>query len=264
MPSATQKRKPSPSPVKGSRPLRGALLIQRSRIRPDPTQVRHHLDADAQDELNASVKRLGILQPITVRFIEADNVYQIVAGHRRYGAACAAGLAEVPCWVQSPKEQEVLVHQIVENWQRLDVHAYDLADALVRLRDANGYTQRDLARETGESEGEISKLLALLDLAPEVQKIAREDRTGHITQRHLYAMHRLPSEEQLRIIRRVQEEALCATEVERLVAKQAEGLASRKSRAEPSSHFSGIPDSPRRPRQAAHTPPRSCRRRRPG
>ena len=73
---------------------------------------------------------------------------------------CEAGLAEIPCWVQSPKEDEVLQHQIVENWQRLDMHPYDLADALARLRDANSYSQRDLARETGKSEVEISKLLA--------------------------------------------------------------------------------------------------------
>ena len=236
MPSATRKRKPTPSHVKGHQPLQGALLIQRTRIRPDPNQVRRHLDPRAQEELNASVRRLGILQPIAVRLIQPENVYQIVAGHRRFAAASAAGLAEVPCWVQSPKEQEVLVHQIVENWQRLDIHPYDLADALVRLRDASGYTQRDLARETGKSDGEISKLLSLLELAPEVQKIARADQTGHITQRHLYALHRLPPEEQLRIIRRVQEEALCVTEVERLAAAHTEGLTGRKTRGRPASH----------------------------
>ena len=105
------------------------------------------------------MRRLGILQPITVRYIETENIYRIITGERRYHAACEAGLAEIPCWVQSPKEEEVLLHQIVENWQRLDMHPYDLADALARLRDANGYSQQDLARETGKSEGEISKLL---------------------------------------------------------------------------------------------------------
>ena len=89
--------------------------------------------------------------------------------------------------MQDLKEDQVLQHQIVENWQRLDMHPFDLADALARLRDANGYSQQDLARETGKSEGEISKLLAILDLDPAVQKAAREDQSGRITRRHLYA-----------------------------------------------------------------------------
>ena len=155
--------------VEGRRRLGGAFAIARERIRPDPNQPRRRFDTEAQKELNDSVKRLGILQPITVRFLEAESIYQVISGERRYHAACEAGLAEIPCWVQSPKEEEVLLHQIVENWQRLDMHPFDLADALARLRDANHYTQNDLARETGKSKGEISKLFAILDLAPAVE-----------------------------------------------------------------------------------------------
>jgi len=131
-----------PSPAEGSlegrRRLGGAFTIALNRIRPDPDQPRRRLDTDAQKELTDSVKRLGVLQPITVRFLEAENTYQVITGERRYHAARAAGLTEIPCWVQSPKEDEVLLHQIVENWQRLDIPPYDLADALARLRDANG------------------------------------------------------------------------------------------------------------------------------
>jgi ParB family chromosome partitioning protein len=230
MSPATRIHSPSRGPVKGYRPLCGALLIERSRIRPDPNQVRRHVDAEAQKELNDSVKRHGILQPITVRLVKPENVFQIVAGHRRFAAACAAGLIEVPCWVQSPREEEVLLHQIVENWQRLDMHPYDLADALVRLRDGKGYSQRDLARETGKSECEISKFLALLELAPEVQQIAREDETGRITRRHLYAVRNLPPEEQLQVICRAQQEGMRATDVEKLVAKRAESPTAHKPR----------------------------------
>jgi len=182
------------------------------------------------------VKRLGIIQPITVRFIEKENIYRIITGERRYHAACEAGFAEVPCWVQEPKEDEVLLHQIVENWQRLDMHPYDLADALARLRDANSYSQQDLARETGKSKGEISKLLALLDLDPVVQKLAREDKSGHITRRHLYAIRSLPAGEQLTIIQKTQQEALTAEDVERIVANQVESLEGHKRRGAPVSH----------------------------
>ncbi len=182
------------------------------------------------------MKRLGILQPITVRFLESENRYRVITGERRYHAAREAGLSEIPCWVQSPKEDEVLLHQIVENWQRLDMHPFDLADALARLRDANGYTQRDLARETGKSEGEISKLLAMLDLDPAVQKVARDDQDGHITRRHLYAIRALPVDHQLTLIRRAQQEAITATDMEHLAAKQIEQSHGRKRRGAPVSH----------------------------
>ena len=222
--------------LEGRKRLGGAFLIELTHIRPDPRQPRRTLDTDAQKELNSSVKRLGILQPITVRFIEPHGVYQIITGERRFHAACAVGLTEIPCWVQSPKEEEVLLHQIVENWQRLDIPPFDLADALARLRDANKYSQRDLARETGKSEGEISKLLAILDLDPAVQKVAREDHSGHITRRHLYAVHALPPDEQLALIRKAQEEAITAADMEQLAAKRAETLTGRKRRAAPVSH----------------------------
>ena len=219
------------APVQGSldgrRRLGGAFAIALDRIRPDPSQPRKRLDTDAQREINDSVKRLGILQPITVRYIEAEDTYQIITGERRFHAATAAGFTEIPCWVQSPKEKEVLLHQIVENWQRLDMHPYDLADALARLRDANGYTQQDLARETGKSKGEISKLLSLLEVDPEVQKVAREDRTGRITRGHLYAIRGLPPGEQLSLVQKAQQEPITVAEMETLVARKVEGLSGR-------------------------------------
>jgi ParB family chromosome partitioning protein len=220
----------------GRRRLGGAFAIACDRIRPDPTQPRRRFDTAAQQELNASVKRLGILQPITVRYVEPENVYRIITGERRYHAVCEAGLAEIPCWVQQPKENEVLLHQIVENWQRLDMHPFDLADALARLRDANGYSQQDLARETGKSEGEISKLLALLDLDPAVQKAAREDQSGRITRRHLYAIRALPTERQLSLLRRAQQEAMTAIDMEQLAAKETDGAAGQRRRGAPVSH----------------------------
>ena len=222
--------------LEGRRRLGGAFAIACDRIRPDPAQPRRRLDTEAQKQLNASVKRLGILQPITVRYVETENVYRIITGERRYHAACEAGFTEIPCWVQSPKEDEVLLHQIVENWQRLDMHPYDLADALARLRDGNGLSQQALARETGKSEGEISKLLALLDLAPEVQKIAREDTEGRITRRHLYAVRTLPADEQVALIAKARDEAINAAGMEQLVKQRAEAAEGHKRRGAPVSH----------------------------
>jgi ParB family chromosome partitioning protein len=222
----------------GKHRLQGAYAIETRLIRPDPDQPRRQFDTEAQKELNESVKRLGILQPITVRFLEHEHVYRIITGERRYHAACEAGLVEIPCWVQSPKEEHVLLHQIVENWQRLDMRPFDLADALARLRDANGYTQADIVRETGKSKGEISKLFALLDLDPAVQKVARSDHTGHVTRRHLYALRPLPVERQLALLTRVQREDMTVDALEQIVRAQ----------------------SPSPAGQRPHTPANACRR----
>ena len=227
---------PAPASLEGRHRLGGAFAIARERIRPDPNQPRRRFDTDAQNELTDSVRRLGILQPITVRYIEADGIYQVIAGERRYHAACEAKLAEIPCWVQEPKEQDVLLHQIVENWQRLDMHPYDLADALARLRDSNNLTQRDLARETGKSEGEISKLLSLLDLDPAVQKVAREDASDRFTRRHLYAIRSLPPAEQCTLIERAQKETITAEQMEALAAERDQAIRGRKRRGAPVSH----------------------------
>lgn len=218
----------------GKHRLQGAYAIETRLIRPDPHQPRRRFETEAQQELNDSVKRLGILQPITVRYLESEHVYQIITGERRYHAACEAGLAEIPCWVQSPKEKDVLLHQIVENWQRLDMHPFDLADALAHLRDANRYSQNDLARETGKSKGEISKLFALLDLDPAVQKIARSDQSGRITRRHLYAIRPLPAPAQIALLGRIQREDLTVDALEQIV--RAQSPRPEGSRPSPAAH----------------------------
>src|SRR5205807_1670243 len=93
--------------------LGGAFYIDIRRIRPDPSQPRRNHDAQAQQQLNDSVRRLGVMQPITVRYVADDNIYQIISGERRFLASREAGLTEMPCWVQSPEAQEVLLRQIV-------------------------------------------------------------------------------------------------------------------------------------------------------
>jgi len=194
-------------------------LIEIERIRPDPDQPRKDFASESQRELTVSVKRLGILQPITVRHIEPDNVYQIITGERRYRAATEAGLKKLPCWIQSPKEEDVLLHQIVENWQRSDLNPFELADSLAILRDVNGFTQQELADHTGKNKSEISRLLSLLQLHPDVQRIARQDTSCGITKRHLFAIARLEIDQQEQMIRRIQNENMTAISAERCVAR---------------------------------------------
>jgi ParB family transcriptional regulator, chromosome partitioning protein len=210
----------TPSVLADQRRLAGAFLIKIDHIRPDPQQPRKIFDPQKQKELVESVRRLGILQPISVRFIPGEQVYFIIAGERRYQAAHAAGLTELPCWVQRPEEKAVLIHQIVENWQRADLHPFDLADALTQLRDTNGYTQKELAEATGKPESEISRLLSLLRLAPNVQKEARGDLTGEITRRHLIAIASANPATQQQVFQIVKEKGLTALQTEKLVQEE--------------------------------------------
>ena len=192
---------PTSSPAQqGKRRLRGAFYISIDRIEPDPDQPRKTFDSQRVAELASSIKSLGVLQPITVRYEAEADRYRIIAGENRFQAAKQAGLKELPCWERTPEQNQILLQQVVENWVRSDLNPFELADALGLLRDANGYSQVELAATTGKSKGEISKTLALLELDPEVQKLAREDQTGLVSKRHLYAIREFPIDRQIKLI----------------------------------------------------------------
>lgn len=213
----------SPS-QQGKRRLNGAFYISIDRIEPDPDQPRKKIDSQKVVELTASIRELGVLLPISVRYIADIDRYRIIAGENRYRAAKQAGLEEIPCWERTPEQNQVLLEQVVENWIRSDLPPFDLADALGVLRDANGYTQVQLAKTTGKSQGEISKMLGILELDPEVQSLAREDTTGLITRRHLHAIREFPVDRQIKLLAGVKDGRYTAEALETLCANQRRNL----------------------------------------
>lgn len=217
----------------GRRRLSGAFLININRIEADPDQPRKRIDPSHLEELTKSVKRLGVLQPITVRYIDETDSYRIIAGECRYTASKNAGLKELPCWVKNPKADEILLEQIVENWQRQDLNPFELADSLAILRDANKLSQQDLVERTGKSKGEVSKLLSILSLDPQVQSAARADATGRITKRHLYSLSRIPAQKQLDVLKRVRRDELSAIDTERLILRMQGSRDKPKKRGAP-------------------------------
>jgi ParB-like chromosome segregation protein Spo0J len=126
-------------------------------------------------------------------------------------------MEEIPCWVQTPKDQEILVRQVVENWQRADLHPYDLADALAQMRDGLGFSQKKIAELTGKPESEISRLLSLLKVNPLIQREARQDKTGLISKRHLTAIAQLPKEDQQEAMVEIKSKQMTAIQTEKLV-----------------------------------------------
>ena len=148
--------------------LRGAYSIEIEKVRPDPQQPRREFNEDELKNLTASITERGIKQPVRVWFVEAEDLFQIISGERRYRAAVAAGFTELPCIIEdAPKDggalprREILVDQVVENWQRQDLNPYDLSDALKELRDDHGLSQDEISRLTGKPKSEISRFLAM-------------------------------------------------------------------------------------------------------
>ncbi|MGH7938790.1 MAG: ParB/RepB/Spo0J family partition protein, partial [Chthoniobacterales bacterium] len=223
----------TPGEQRGRRQLKGAFLIEIVRLRPDPSQPRKHVDEDSLGQLAASIQRHGVMQPVSVRYLLKEDVYQIISGERRFLAAQRAGLTVIPCVIHAPEQRQVLVRQVVENWQRAQLHPFEIADALAQLRDANQLSQKQLAEETGKPEAEISKFLKLLDLSPAVQQEARVEPTGALSFRHLYNIARLEPGEQEAMVAIVREQDLSAVDTERLVRNNIERRSAPPKRGAP-------------------------------
>ena len=207
--------------------MRGAYTIALSRVRPDPRQPRREFSDDELRNLTASIIERGIKQPVRVWFVEADDIFQIISGERRYRAAIAAGFTELPCIIEDAPQgggvlprREILVDQLVENWQREDLKPYDLSDSLKELRDEHGLSQDDIAKRIGKPKSEISRFLAMQRVVPAVQKIIREDDDDRYSRRHVVALAQLEPDEQSAVAEKIQAEKLSAVETEREVSRR--------------------------------------------
>ncbi|MGA2798019.1 MAG: ParB/RepB/Spo0J family partition protein [Thermoguttaceae bacterium] len=198
--------------------MRNTYRIELKLIEPDPRQPRQYFDEAPLKELADSIRTRDIKQPLTVRWDPQASKYRIIDGERRYRAAALAGLSDVPCLLAEADSRDVLIDQIVQNWQRSDLRPYETADALVRLRDEFHLPLTEIAAFTGKSLGEVSKLVALVDkVIPEVQKSVREVGEAAFTKTHLYLLSRLDPEHQKRLAARIHREHLTVVETEKLI-----------------------------------------------
>ena len=213
-----------PPDQQGRRRLPNSYLIRREQLAADPTQPRRIFDERELSELAASIQSRGIKQPLTVRWDTATSKYMVIDGGRRFLAAERLDLAELPCWIQEGDSKDVLVDQIVHNWQRADLRPEETADALARLRDEFALSQKQISELTGKPAGEISKFLAIHDrVVPEVQQLVREqsETDSPLTMRHLYNISKVgDATAQKELAREIQTKRLTALETEQLVAKR--------------------------------------------
>lgn len=155
-------------------------------IAPNPDQPRRRFTQDQLEELTASIREKGIIQPLIVRRkASGDAEYEIVAGERRWRAAQAAQLHEVPVILRDFDDTEVLEIAIIENIQRADLNAIEEAAGYRQLMDRFGHTQEKMAEALGKSRSHIANLLRLLNLPEDVQRMVVD---GHLSAGHARAL----------------------------------------------------------------------------
>jgi ParB family transcriptional regulator, chromosome partitioning protein len=224
-----------PTDVTGDRS--SALLeIPVASIDPNPHQPRRHFDEESLASLTASIRELGVLQPILVRQI-ADNRYELIAGERRWRSARRAGLTTIPAIVRDSTELASLEQALVENLHRADLNPLEEAAAYQQLIEDFGLTHERLSVRVGRSRAAITNTLRLFQLPPPVQKLVGE---GQLTAGHARALLGTPDRAfQEALARRTVSEQLSVRAVEEAV----------KARNE----LGGVP-SPARPSSAGHEP----------
>ena len=170
---------------------RRVLYLSTEELRPNPAQPRRFFEEEPLYELADSIRRHGILQPLTVRM--GRSGYDLIAGERRLRAARMAGLRTVPCIVAQADEETSGTLALVENLQRRDLHFFEEAVAIAQLISTYGLSQEETAQRLGKSQSAVANKLRLLRLSPACAARIRDE---GLTERHARALLRLAGEEE--------------------------------------------------------------------
>jgi len=187
-------------------------MIPVEQIRPNPDQPRKAI-GDLR-ELTDSVREKGVLEPLLVRFVPREDCYYLISGERRYHAARAAGLREVPCIEKTADDAETLEIGLIENIQRKDLTAFEEADGLHRLATQFEYTHEDVARKIGRARSSVTETLSLLNIPDGLRKKCVEQ--GIASKSLLLQIARQPTEKKMvEMLRRILQGGLTRDEARR-------------------------------------------------
>jgi ParB family chromosome partitioning protein len=185
-------------------------------IEANPFQPRSNFDEEALEELVVSIKELGIIQPLTVRKID-DNKYQLITGERRLRAAAKAGLKKVPAYIREAEDENMLELALVENIQREDLDAIEVAISYQRLMEEINLTQETLGERVGKKRATVTNYLRLLKLPADIQAAIREKQLSMGQARALLGVE--DAEVQMEAFQRTVAQDLSVRQVEALVKK---------------------------------------------
>lgn len=187
--------------------------IELSQILPNPEQPRTWFDEESLEELASSIRELGIIQPLTLRKIGAEQ-YQIISGERRFRAAKMAGLSSVPAYIRTANDSELTEMALIENIQREDLNAIEVALTFKKLIDQYDLTQEKLSLRIGKKRATIANFLRLLKLPAEVQLGLRDRRVDMGHARALLAVEN--PKHQLKLYNEILKKGLSVRQVEEL------------------------------------------------
>ena len=197
-------------------PMTQMTEIAISQIIPNPTQPRTQFDEEALKELSDSIKQLGIIQPITVK--KQDEKYIIISGERRWRASQLAGLTTLSAYIREVDDENLHAMALVENIQRQDLNAIEIALGMQRLIDECNLTQEAMAEKVGKKRSTVSNYMRLLSLPSEVQLALKE---GLITMGHAKAIAGISEDRQLWALKKCIKKALSVRQAEELARKLA-------------------------------------------
>jgi ParB family chromosome partitioning protein len=193
--------------------------IALDQIEANPFQPRSTFDEELLDELAESIKTMGLIQPITVRYTDGGK-YQIISGERRFRASLLAGLTYIPAYIRKADDQGMLEMAIVENIQRENLDAIEVAISFQRLIEECDLTQEQMAERVGKKRATVTNYLRLLKLPAEIQLAIRAKR---ITMGHARALLALDSpKKQLKLCSGIIENDLSVRQVEERIRKMTE------------------------------------------
>jgi ParB family transcriptional regulator, chromosome partitioning protein len=209
----------------------GGTVVDIKLIDTNPFQPRTVFDNSAMEELATSIKELGVIQPITVREMESGR-YQLITGERRLRAARVAGLTHIPAYVRTADDQGMLEMALVENIQREDLNAVDIAISYQRLVEECSLTQENLSLRVGKKRATVANYMRLLKLPAEIQVGIRENK---ITMGHARALVSIEDHhDQIKLFYRIIEEDLSVRKAEELARKIEESTIHREKQPAPS------------------------------
>lgn len=198
-----------------TKPMSEMAEVAISSIEPNPLQPRSAFDEEALQELASSIAQLGVIQPITLRR-RADGKYTIISGERRWRASQMAGLETLPAYIREVDDENLHAMALVENIQRQDLNAIEIALGMQRLVEECGLTQEAMAEKVGKKRSTVSNYLRLLSLPSEVQLALKE---GMITVGHAKAIAGIDSSLQLKALKRCIKRGLSVRQAEQLAQK---------------------------------------------
>ena len=199
-------------------PMNQMAEIAINEIIPNPTQPRTQFDDEALQELADSIRQLGVIQPITVKK-NKDGKYIIISGERRWRASQIVGLENLPAYIREVDDENLHAMALVENIQRQDLNAIEIALGMQRLIEECGLTQEAMAEKVGKKRSTVSNYMRLLNLPNEVQLALKE---GLITMGHAKAIAGIDADKQVWALKRCIKKALSVRQAEELARKISE------------------------------------------